>query len=109
MMAIEVVNKIKEAEDAANLLVREANERAKEIIKNADNVGLDKQKQIVNEANQKKQDMIMKAIEDGNAECAPLIADCDAQLAGISNLDKQKMTKTVSLLVERIVNVNGYS
>ncbi len=106
-MAKEAIIKIKEAEDKGNALIQKANEQAKQILKNAETEGDEKAKEIIKEAQTLRLDIIEKARAEAIKECEPLLKEGDASLEGILKPDSGKWNKTIQLITERIVNVNG--
>ncbi len=106
-MAKEAIIKIKQAEDAGNEVVQKATEQAKQILKNAEAQGETQHKEILNQANAARAQMLQKAQDEAQQACEPLMAEGEAVLSQIANPDKQKLDKTIQLIVERIVNGYG--
>lgn len=108
-MAAEAVLKVKQAEEQGNELVRKANEEAKELIRKAEADGLTRQKGIITEASRMKAEMIAAANQKAVQGCAGLLSEGEAQRQRILNPEPQRFEQAVQIVIERIVNVNGYS
>lgn len=108
-MAAEAVLKVKQAEEQGNEMVRKANDEAKELIRKAEADGLTRQKGIIAEANRMKEEMIAAANHKAVQGCADLLSEGEAQRQRILNPEPQRFEQAVQIVIERIVNVNGYS
>lgn len=109
LLAIEVLKEIKEAEDAAENLRRQALARSKEIIKNATE---EAEKELDN-ANQTAQTLASQIIKQKEGEAKEKVnsilelsnKDCEA----IRNISQEKIDKAANLVIERIVKPDGNS
>lgn len=103
-MAIEVVLKVREAEDAGVLAIKNANEKAKQILAEAEKEGSERYKAVIREARSAGDGMIRAAAKEADGENAPLEEKNAAEIKKILNPDSAKFEKAVEIVMERIVN-----
>lgn len=108
-MAAEAVLKVKQAEEQASEIVRRASDEAKELIRKAETEGRTRQKEVIAEANRMKAEMIDRAGKAAVSGCSDLLREGEAQKQKILNPEPQRFEQAVQIVIERIVNVNGYS
>ncbi|WP_055070649.1 hypothetical protein [Clostridium massiliamazoniense] len=108
-MAIEVINEIKKAEEAAKTLMKEAQTEAREMIVKANQQGENEFKKIVDEAKNKGEEKIQKQVEATKKEADTMFEASKSECAKIQSVSKNKVDEAVKLVIERIVNIHGNS
>ena len=108
-MAIEAIKEIKKVEEKADMLVKEAHQKSKEIISKATLQGEEQYNAIVGTAKESAQEIIDTAISSGEDEAKAIKLAGSEKCASILNLSNDKVDAAVKLVIERIVNINGNS
>ena len=108
-MAKEAVLKVKEAEDLAAELVKDAQEKARTVIAAAERESIEKYRALLKLADAEKDAIVREAVRAAEAECGPLDQEGGAQANQILNPDHSKYEKAVTTVMERIVNQFGNS
>ena len=106
-MAAEAVLRIKEAEDAGSELIRRASEEARDILKKAESDGAAQKKAIIAEAERMKAELIEKAVQKAEADCAEFVEAGRAERDGILRPQAEKLEKAAQIATERIVKTDG--
>ena len=108
-MAKEAVLQIKDAEEQAANVLREATERARAVsdssVSGAEDMALD----IMSKARAKREQILKDAEHEANKQSIPLMEACDEDTRKILNPDKGKFELAVKAVTERIVNIHGNS
>ena len=107
-MASDVINQVKDAEIAADKLVDDAKNKAKEIIESSKIEANNSYKEKIEKAKKDANDLIEKAKKEASEEKIPLIDKAKEESKDILNQDEGKIDGLLDLLTERIVN-NGNS
>lgn len=108
-MSIEIIKVIKEAEEKAETIKKEAVQQAKQIITDANA----EQSQIVDKAREDaefKSAQVLKVAEDqGQILYDGIISDAAKECENIINNAEKNMDKAASIILERIVKASGNS
>lgn len=107
-MASDVINQVKDAEIAADKLVDDAKNKAKEIIESSKIEASNSYKEKIEKAKKDASDLIEKAKKEASEDKIPLIDKAKEESGDILDQDEEKIEGLLNLLTERIVN-NGNS
>lgn len=107
-MASDVINQVKDAEIAADKLVDDAKNKAKEIIESSKIEASNSYKEKIEKAKKDASDLIENAKKEASEEKIPLIDKAKDESKDILDQDEEKIEGLLNLLTERIVN-NGNS
>ena len=108
-MARDAFLKAKEAEDNCVDIIKIANNKAKAILDQAENDGTAKYEAIILHANRQKLDTIEETKSATKAECQFIITKGESEVAKLKKQTDEELSKVVSLIMERIVNIHGDS
>jgi vacuolar-type H+-ATPase subunit H len=101
---IEAITKIKEAEEAGDVLVTKANEDAQDIIRAAGVTARDRVKAIRDETRKKRLAILEKAKADAKAACEPLDDAAAKDIERILQPDGAAFNAAVNQLVGKIAS-----
>jgi V/A-type H+-transporting ATPase subunit G/H len=102
-MAKEALIKVKEAEETAAEIVRDAAEKAKLIADAAAASAQAQKAAIIDDALRQKQMILEAAENEANARCAPEIAAAEAEIEKILAPGPDKFERAVNIVAERIL------
>jgi V/A-type H+-transporting ATPase subunit G/H len=108
-LAAEAVQKVKEAEERGKDIIREATDQARRAVAEADRSAADRRKSILAEAAKNRQDSIDAATLQAEKDCEALLEEGARDRELLLSPDPGKFDGAVKLIVERIVRVNGDS
>ena len=106
-MAAEAVYKIKEAEETCRETLKNAAQKAKEIVAQAGKDGEEKRGQILDSARWQRQTLLQQAADKVIATCETIAVHGAEEREKILAPDSAKMESAVKLVMERIVGANG--
>ena len=106
-MASEAVLRIKEAEDKAKEVIRRANENAKQIVTAAQKAAEAKRSEILKNAHDAKAADISQAALKAEKKCEALLAEGARTRQSILAPEPAKLAQAVDLIVKRMVSVSG--
>jgi V/A-type H+-transporting ATPase subunit G/H len=109
ILAIEVVNEIKNAEAKAEDIIKSANLKSKEMINNAMISGQEQYNKIIEQSKSEGEAVLKKATEEALKDSEPISIRGIDEINIINNLDQNKRGSAVKLIIERIVNIHGNS
>lgn len=108
-MALEAINKIKNAETKAEEMILEANKKAREIVQQAGVEAETKYNEIINSAKLKAEKLLSVALEEGNNESKPILEMGERDIEKIRNMSTKIKENAINIVVERIVKIHGNS
>lgn len=106
---MDAINKIKEAENTAAIILEKSMEDSKNIIKHAEVKGESQYNSLLNEAEKMAKAIKEKALLEGKDKADPILKLGHEQINKIINIEQDKFNSAVNLVIERIVNFNGNS
>ena len=102
-MAKEVLQKIKDAESESDKIIAEANEKAKDILKNIEQKIKDDGDKIISETNLEVESLKRQSIDVAEKRVQSLLSSEEENVNKILEIDEKKIDEVVNLLAERIV------
>lgn len=108
-MAVEAIQKIKEAEEKGAEIIAKAKEEAKNLIKTAEKEAALKYEDIIKASKEEAEALIKKAEEEGRKIAEPILEKGISERKEILNMDSIKTSKAINLIYERIVKSHGNS
>lgn len=108
-MAKEAIEKVREAEVQANVIMQEANQNSRDSKKEAEILADEKYKQIIREADREAKEIQEKALQEGEIESKPILEKGLIEAKKLEEITDQDLDSVVNIIIERIVNVNGNS
>lgn len=108
-MAKEAIEKVKEAEVQANVIMQEANQNSRDSKKEAEILADEKYKQIIGEAEKEAKQIQEKALQEGEVESKPILEKGLIEAKKLEEITDQDLNSVVNIIIERIVNANGNS
>ena len=102
-MAKEVLQKIKDAESESDRIIADANEKAKDILKNIEQKIKDDGDKIISETNLEVQSWKRQSIDVAEKRVKSLLSSEEENVNKILEIDEKKIDEVVNLLAERIV------
>lgn len=106
-MAKEAIRKIKETEDHAAEILKDASEEARARLRGAEDRAALKEREVLEEARLARERILETAKRTAEVESRPIVEAGEKELAAIQNPDPKKVEAAVQFVIERIVNVNG--
>ncbi len=104
-----MVQSIKEAEELAASIVRQASEQAKELLKNSEADALMQKNRILEDARLENKKKAESAEQKTKESCDRQRTDSEKELEAFAKSALQKKDRAVALLMERIVGSLGNS
>lgn len=108
-MSIDVIKVIREAEDKAELIKKEATQQSKQIITNANAEASRILEEARNIAESKRSDVFKKAESEGQLLYDDIIKNTTKECEDILNQAGKNMDDAASIILERIVKTSGNS
>ena len=108
-MSIEVIKVIKEAEEKAESIKRDAAVQAKLVITNANSQAQSILDEAKKTAESNRADVLTKAESEGQLLYDSIINDAARECEVISNIANDNMNSAASIILERIVKTGGNS
>ncbi len=108
-MAKEAIEKVREAEVQANVIMQEANQNSRDSKKEAEILADEKYKQIIREADREAKEIQEKALQEGEIESKPILEKGLIEAKKLEEITDQDLDSVVNIIIERIVNANGNS
>ena len=102
-MAAEVVIKIKEAEEKADEIVKQATEQSRKLIADTQKAVSDRRKEFSVESANERTSIIEAAENEARKQSESLVAEGNRQVEKILNPEEKKLNSAVELIIERIV------
>lgn len=103
-MSIDAIQRVKEAEDQAKLLVENAKRKALQIIEEGKEETELKYNEIIAQANHDRERALEDSRKEGNELAMPILERADGESERIRSIKNQDLEKIVDSIVERIVN-----
>ncbi len=108
-MAMDAVLRISETEAKAAELIKEAGDKAKAAIQQAETDAVRRQKEIIQNAKAEAAELLAAAVKAAEEECLPIISQGEGEIAAIRNPDPAKLQEAIKSASERIVRFCGNS
>ena len=103
ILAKEVLEKIKKAESESDRIIADANEKAKDILKNIEQKIKDDGDKMIFEANLEVKNLKKQSMDDAEKRVKSLLSSEEENVNKILEIDERKIDEVVNLLAERIV------
>ena len=103
ILAKEVLEKIKKAESESDRIIADANEKAKDILKNIEQKIKDDGDKRISEANLEVENLKKQSMDDAEKRVKSLLSSEEENVNKILEIDGKKIDEVVNLLAERIV------
>ncbi|SHJ85398.1 V/A-type H+-transporting ATPase subunit G/H [Clostridium amylolyticum] len=108
-MALEAINEIRKAEEEADLLIKNAQEESREIIKQGNLKAEMSYDEIIKSAKSQSDNYFKKAETEGNLASEPILKLGREETEELLNVSQEKLQQAVKLVVERIVKNYGHN
>ena len=109
ILALEAITQIKNVEDEADNIIKDATVKAKQILQQANEDAESQYEKAIVAAKEKCNSIIEKAIAEGQSKAEPILKQGEKDSQDIYNISTEKKMSAVKLVIERIVKVNGNS
>lgn len=106
-LVLEVIKKVKEVEEQAELLITGAQKESVSMIKNANIEGQEIYHTMVLDAKEKGNQMMLGALTVAEKDVTKILEKGSAQQEEIVQHSKEQMKNAINLVIERIVDMNG--
>lgn len=107
-VAVEAIDKVKEAENSAEKLIADAKQRAAQIINEANLKAREERKKIKEEEDLKNSQTLKAAREEGQNKSEPILKMAKRESGKIKNISDEDLDSIVDKIVKRLVE-NGNS
>lgn len=108
-MAIEAIESIRIAENKAITILKQAQDKSKDIIKSSNEEAMQEYEKIIKDAEEEAKDIIEKSIEAAKKDSMPILDKGIEAVENIRNVSQDNLNKAINIVIERIVKVNGNS
>jgi len=108
-VAKEAIEAVKEAEAQAHAILQEATQASRDLMQTAEALAEDKYRQIMEEAEKEANAIKEQALSEGESIAKPIIEKGMQESQELAKMSNEDLDKTVNIIIERIVNVNGNS
>lgn len=107
-MTKEALEKVKEAEEIADNILKDAKNRAREMVQDAEVLATRKYDEILDGAEQEVEWIHNKAIEEGHLHSIPILENGARVSKKIRSLTIEQLKPAVDCILERVVKSNGH-
>ena len=106
---MDAIEKVRQAEEKADLLVKDATSKASEILKSSKEESSIRYNEILAKAKIEAEKLVNSKREEGKIESKKNDKELDDFIKRTSGMEKEKLDKAVDLVVSRILENNGNS
>lgn len=108
-MGNNAIEAVREAEEKARILLQEANNKVIELTKEAEAIAEEEYQKILSDTELKSKQLKDTAIEEGKAIAKPIIDKGMKDAKALLAMTNKDLKGAVNIIVERVVNANGNS
>nr|PZN09646.1 MAG: hypothetical protein DIU64_08265 [Caldicoprobacter oshimai] len=109
VMGIDAIKEIRQAEQQAEEIKKQAMEKAREILRRAEEEGNRFLVEVTQQAQQERQQFMRQAEEEARKEIEALNQKAEEECQKIRQMAQAKLDKAISLIMGKVVNMHGHS
>jgi len=108
-MAKDAIELVKDAEAKAKALLQDAIQSSKKSKQEAEVLAEQEYEKIISQAREEAEKIKNKAKEEGEAAAGPIIEKGFKEAQALRDISSKNLDSAVNIIIERVVNANGYS
>jgi len=106
-LTVELIKAIKEAEAKAESIIREAQLEARQAQKGAESKANLIMQEAIAAADQKAKELIKNAEDDARAEAKPLVAERQKEIIHMQKAASGRMAEVIAVLTDKVVKIDA--
>lgn len=108
-MSMDMIRGIRETEEQADNILKQAHQKAREILRKAEGDGALIVSEAIRKAREEGFKMMAKAEDEAKREIKRLEAQNEQECAAVREVSKRNMDKAVAFVLGRIVKADGHN